>query len=467
MKYFLSFFLCFCFVELAFAQVPEPVSPKDAVSEQPDYISSFTWTKTGEDTYNAFDGSGKRLSEIKYLGNLRTDTLAALHLPSRTIMLLPDFDSASEGNTSDGYVLLRNVSKDFYLTNPKSYLTYVNDVSYSPKVSNIKGSYVAYIEELDKTYLEENIRAFSGWGAKDLIDMGYAPDNTFWYRDKEAAEYGIIIKGKTMDYTNVTAKKIGDNMLISDNDQPVYLLRDYYKTENLTFRAVSTDVAVYASERETGCVRGNCEDGFGKYQYSDGHYDGFWIAGKENGYGLYKWNNGDTYIGNWSYGEMSGYGVYTAANNDLHKGYWYDGKLNGIAVKRIGERWEQGVYSMGQLDVSYNFYGNDTESGCTIGDCQNKYGKFVFENGDTFVGFFKNGNLQVGTYSFASGAKYSGEFGPQGRFAGMGRFWFPNGDYYGGSWDQGKFHGRGYYSIKETGETQIGRFNNGVYADDR
>ena len=147
----------------------------------------------------------------------------------------------------------------------------------------------------------------------------------------------------------------------------------------------------------------------------------------------------------------------------MQKGLFRNGKLHGRAVKNYDEDWEQGVFDSGTLVDAFTFYGNDVTSGCTIGDCKNKYGKMVFGNGDTFVGFFRNGNLQMGTYSFASGAKYSGEFDSSGRFSGMGRFWFANGNYYGGSWTNGKFDGRGYFSDKETGENQIGYFKNGDF----
>lgn len=459
-----------CTVGNLWAQVPEPVSPTaNSSSTQPEYISSFTWTKTSKDNYRAYDSKGVELYELKYLSNLSTDTLAALHLPSRTIVLLPDFDSVAENTTEEGYVLLRNTSKDFYLTNPKSYLTYVGDNSYSPEVTNINGSYVAYIPELDKTYLEKDIRAFPAWGAMNLIDLGDAPDNTFWYRDREDKEYGIIIKGKSMDYSNVTSEMKGDDRLVFDDGSPVYLLEDYANVSSFSFRPVSTNVSAYSatsSNKEEGCVRGDCENGFGKYVYNNGYYDGFWIAGQKTGYGLYSWDNGGTYVGEWSFGEMNGYGVYTAENDDLQKGIFSNGKLNGRAVKQTGGEWEQGVYSSGNLDVAYTFYGNDSETGCTIGDCKNKYGKFVFENGDTYVGFFRNGNLDMGTYSFASGAKYSGQFNSSGQFAGMGRFWSAEGDYYGGQWDNGKYHGRGYFSEKESGTTKIGRFENGVFKED-
>ena len=467
MKFLIPFLAFLISGTVLWSQVPEPVSPllTRTVQKQPTYLNSVSWLKTGDDTYSITSDGGIELNELQFLSQLSSASIATLHLPSRTIILLPDFDDVAVGSRNDGRILLRNTSKNFYLTNPNSYITYVDDKSYTVDVTRVADSYVAYVPELDKTYFEKDIRKFSGWGADNLIDMGYAPDNTYWYRDYENKKYGIIIKGQSMDYTNVTSEVRGNDRLIFDNGKPVYLLKDYENTTTIKMRPVSTQVEQFITESSgsSNCVRGDCQDGFGKYEYNNGYYDGFWSGGKKSGYGLYSWESGATYIGNWEDDNMNGYGVFTDEDDNMQKGLFRNGKLHGRAVKNYDDDWEQGVFDSGSLVDSFTFYGNDVTSGCTIGDCKNKYGKMVFDNGDTFVGFFRNGNLQMGTYSFASGAKYSGQFDSSGRFSGMGRFWFANGNYYGGSWNNGKFDGRGYFSDKETGENQIGYFKNGDF----
>ncbi|MCH7784766.1 MAG: hypothetical protein IIB06_05035 [Bacteroidetes bacterium] len=37
---------------------------------------------------------------------------------------------------------------------------------------------------------------------------------------------------------------------------------------------------------------------------------------------------------------------------------------------------------------------------CVSGDCKNKYGRMKWSNSDSFTGFFKNGNMFMGTYLF-------------------------------------------------------------------
>ncbi len=466
MKVFISvLIMIFGTLSIHAQDIPTPKFPTrgETTKKQTDYIRSFTWNKTSSSDYTLFDSKGNRLTDVEFLTQLSSDTVAVLHKASRSILLLPDFDSVSEGGPRDGFVLKRGISTSFYITNPNSYITYVNDESYSPAVTNVDGSYVAYVAELDKTYLEEGIRSFSGWGVKDLKALPASDNNTYWYRDRNAKEYGIIVKGESMDYTNVTSEMDGDDRIVSDNGTPVYRLEDYANTASFVYKPVSTNVGggtntVTSSE---GCVSGNCSDGFGKYEYENGYYDGFWKNGLKDGYGLYSWTDGGTYVGDWDTDKMTGYGVYTAENDDLIKGIFLNSSLNGVGVTRTGDDWKQGVWQDGDLITPYGFAGTSKSTGCTIGDCYDKYGKMEWANGDTYVGFFKNGALYVGTYSFASGDKYSGQFNQNSEFHGIGRFWFEDGTYYGGGWRNGQYHGLGYYS--DDNDKKVGEFNNGSF----
>ena len=48
-----------------------------------------------------------------------------------------------------------------------------------------------------------------------------------------------------------------------------------------------------ALARSTGCKEGNCENGFGKWVYTDKTtYEGEWVGTKKNGQGVETWPNG-------------------------------------------------------------------------------------------------------------------------------------------------------------------------------
>jgi len=51
---------------------------------------------------------------------------------------------------------------------------------------------------------------------------------------------------------------------------------------------------------ETGCVAGNCQDGFGVYVHPNGDvYSGFWKKSKRHHFGSYYWAKGESYTGLW------------------------------------------------------------------------------------------------------------------------------------------------------------------------
>ena len=46
------------------------------------------------------------------------------------------------------------------------------------------------------------------------------------------------------------------------------------------------------------CIQGDCENGYGVYEYSDAKYEGNYKKGKFSGYGKYTWyDDGNVYIG--------------------------------------------------------------------------------------------------------------------------------------------------------------------------
>ena len=57
--------------------------------------------------------------------------------------------------------------------------------------------------------------------------------------------------------------------------------------------------------RSTGCKEGNCENGYGKWVYTDKTtYEGEWANGFMNGKGTFTWANGDQKIGIWKNGKL-------------------------------------------------------------------------------------------------------------------------------------------------------------------
>ena len=449
-----SLFLCLFFLTgIVYGQVQQPRNTNTTIQTGP------YWIKTAGEGFDLFDRDGVEVGNTRSLKYLKTDTLSVIDDDRRDVYLLTDFKGAVTGDRGQAVIIARNVAKDFYLTNPKSFAFYQGDQYVVGDFSNINGSYVYYVGEVSTTYLLEGIRNYTGWGSRSVKALPYSVENTYWYRDVDKKQYGIVEKGRVMDYTSVTTAADGNDMIVSRDGIKLYRLKGYYSASSFDFQPVEK-IQVTASGDQKGCVSGDCANGWGKYQYDNGYYDGFWLDSKRHGYGLYNWSEAGKYIGSWTNDKMEGYGVYIAENNDNIIGYYKEGELNGLGITVTGDNWKQGEFNNGNLTVAYDFVTNSVDTGCTAGDCYGKYGRYKWDNGDSFTGFFKNGKMHMGTYKFANGDKYSGMFNNNNQFHGMGRFFFNTGEYYGGNWSNGSYQGRGYYHDKDLVQ-QIGEWSSG------
>ena len=75
------------------------------------------------------------------------------------------------------------------------------------------------------------------------------------------------------------------------------------------FIILSFLITTSVSARKTGC-EGNCEDGFGKWTYTDKTtYVGEWSVGKKHGQGTATWPNGYIYKGEFQESKWHGQGL--------------------------------------------------------------------------------------------------------------------------------------------------------------
>ena len=74
-------------------------------------------------------------------------------------------------------------------------------------------------------------------------------------------------------------------------------------------------ISSVALARSTGCKEGNCENGYGKWVYTDKTtYEGEWVGTKKHGQGTETWPNGYIYKGEFKNSEWSGQGTLTFPN---------------------------------------------------------------------------------------------------------------------------------------------------------
>ena len=74
----------------------------------------------------------------------------------------------------------------------------------------------------------------------------------------------------------------------------------------------------------------NKPHGKGHYTWFHGEtYDGEWIQGCKNGFGIWKGIFNDSYMGEWRDNKVWGYGVHQWTNGDKYEGEWARSLKNG------------------------------------------------------------------------------------------------------------------------------------------
>ncbi|KAL3613652.1 hypothetical protein CASFOL_041726 [Castilleja foliolosa] len=164
--------------------------------------------------------------------------------------------------------------------------------------------------------------------------------------------------------------------------------------------------------------KGKCSGSGVYYYYMSGRYEGDWVDGKYDGYGVETWARGSRYRGQYRQGLRHGFGVYRFYTGDVYAGEWSSGQSHG----------------------------------CGVHTC---------EDGSRYVGEFKWGVKHgLGHYHFRNGDRYAGEYFAD-KMHGFGVYSFANGQRYEGAWHEGRRQGLGMYTFRN-GETQSGHWQNGI-----
>ncbi len=178
------------------------------------------------------------------------------------------------------------------------------------------------------------------------------------------------------------------------------------------------DVPADLLDVQSGCIRGNCEEGTGVFAYPDGSkYEGAFRQGKPEGYGTFSYPNNERYVGNFRSGAPHGNGTLYKADGKAKAGQWQDGEYLGEAAQP------------------------PTRIGCISGDCQNGKGIYVFKNGAQYEGDFVNKLPHGrGKAQYPNGERYDGDMAG-GSFNGYGTLYLQDGGKVSGYWREGAYQG--------------------------
>ena len=212
------------------------------------------------------------------------------------------------------------------------------------------------------------------------------------------------------------------------------------------------------------CISGNCEDGYGVYVDEDNNrYSGFFKNGMYNGKGTFIYYGGDIYTGNFVDDTFSGQGTYIwSINGERYFGHWENGIRQGIGTIFL----EDGSSSTDIWNED-EIVEEEVKDACINGDCKSGYGVAIFENGEIYEGYWKNGDFSgQGVFYDTDGSRYEGEF-LKDAYHGFGTLTSPDGTQKSGLWEKGRFVGE--LNPNNTEGCVSGNCNNGygvmVYED--
>lgn len=153
-----------------------------------------------------------------------------------------------------------------------------------------------------------------------------------------------------------------------------------------------------------------------------GVYEGEFINGELEGYGVFKGNDGIMYCGNYKNSKRNGKGIYTFSNGDIYEGFFVNNHFNGVGTLKR----KNGCNFTGTF-INNNFH----------------EGKEIHSNGDVYQGSYLNGLMNgKGIYTSVNGNIYQGDY-LDGLRSGKGKLMSSCGNNYEGSWLNDQMHGFG------------------------
>ena len=224
-----------------------------------------------------------------------------------------------------------------------------------------------------------------------------------------------------------------------------------------------------SGDKSVGEYRDGNRSGQGTYyyladnQWKGDKHEGEYKDNKRHGQGTYTWNDGQIWVGSWENNELSGYAITYYANGSINQeGIFKDGKFL-YAQKRTAN-----VSTLPTCPVSgyknncfgtYNFANGSKYVGEYKENKRHGQGTLTWANGDEYVGEYKeNKKHGHGTYTFANGGKYVGEWKDDIQ-NGQGTDIWANGDKYVGEYKENKKHGQGTYNYANGGK-YVGEWKN-------
>ncbi|MDG1947876.1 MAG: trypsin-like peptidase domain-containing protein [Amylibacter sp.] len=207
----------------------------------------------------------------------------------------------------------------------------------------------------------------------------------------------------------------------------------------------------------------NWKNCFGSFTWSNGDkYLGDFKDGNRTGQGTYTYANGDKYIGRFNNNDMNGWGSFFYASGEIYIGAFKDNSPHGHGTRTFapGSEWEGDKYVGEHKNNMMHGQGTYTYASGEIQEGIFKDGKFLYAQTKTLPNCPSSGDFHncFGTYTWANGNKYVGEWQNNKR-NGQGINTWADGEKYIGEWQNDKRNGQGN-NTWANGEKHVGLYKN-------
>lgn len=107
--------------------------------------------------------------------------------------------------------------------------------------------------------------------------------------------------------------------------------------------------------RSTSCSMGDCTDGYGMFTYENGDsFEGFFNEGYPDTYGIYYSNTGSAYVGYWKAGKQDGPGIFFSKEMKLYQCVFDNGEQ--VSAEEMGfvndERAESLLHIISEMNMN-------------------------------------------------------------------------------------------------------------------
>ncbi len=173
-----------------------------------------------------------------------------------------------------------------------------------------------------------------------MIDNGFISERDITYDSTSQEEGGYWGYDRKVTLKSLT---IGDVVIrdvvayIAEELGPVSVIGQSVLRRYKSYSIDNTNFTITIEKMPSGgkCIEGDCTNGYGHYRFDNGEeYRGNFINGEYHGFGMFTWANGNFYLGNFVKSVREGSGTYYY-NGRAIQGNWVGGKCEGKFVLRM------------------------------------------------------------------------------------------------------------------------------------